>query len=98
MNLIWNKTRSFFKWLFGQLKDWHNAVIFAIVFIVMSSEVWVPYLLGFITGDAYWFGVGSVCWAFWLAPGTPFLTLCILITLGVRKLFDKLRRRKNDSN
>jgi hypothetical protein len=84
-----------FKWLWKQLKDWRNAVIFAIVAIILSCEVWIPYIIGAITGDAYWFGIGSVCWAFWLAPFTPFLPLCIVITLGIRKITDKLRRRKD---
>ena len=94
----WNKTKSFFKWLFNQLKDWHNLIIFAIVFLIVSCEVWVPYLIGIITGDAYWFGIGSICWAFWLAPGTPFLTICILLTLGTRKIIDKIRGKKNEGN
>lgn len=87
------------KWLWQQLKDWRNLVIFVIVFIVLSCEVWVPYLVYFITGSKWWLAIGSACWAFWLGPFTPFLPLCIVITLGIRKLIDKVHnwRHKNDS-
>jgi hypothetical protein len=96
MRKLWNKTKQLFKWLWQQLKDWRNLVIFCIVVVIVSCEVWVPYLLGIITGDAYWFGIGSICWAFWLAPFTPFLPLCIVITLGIRKIIDIVIRRKNN--
>lgn len=94
MRWLWNKIVSVWKWVWKQLKDWHNLVIFVIVFLVVSCEVWVPYLLGVITGDGYWFAIGSACWAFWLAPFTPFLPLCIAITLGIRKLWDKIKERR----
>lgn len=98
MRWLWNKIVSVWKWVWKQLKDWHNLVIFVIVFLVVSCEVWVPYLIGVITGDGYWFAIGSACWAFWLAPFTPFLPLCIAITLGIRKLWDKIKRRKHEDS
>ena len=95
---LWKKTRALFKWLFSQLKDKTNIVIFIIVFLVVSCEVWVPYLLAIITGDAFWWGIGSACWAFWLAPFTPFLPLCIALTVAIRKIVNKVRdrRQKNE--
>ena len=97
MKRILNKSKSLLKWLWTQLKDWRNLIIFSIVFLVISCEVWVPYLLGVITGDGYWFAIGSACWAFWLAPFTPFLPLCIVITLGIRKLLDKIKERHHEN-
>lgn len=87
------KIRNFFAKLFNSLKDKTNIIIFIIVFLVLSSEVWVMYLLYFITNNAWFLGIGSACWAFWLAPFTPFLPLCIAITFGVRKLYNKLTKR-----
>ena len=72
-------------------------MIFAIVSAVVSCEVWMPDLRGIITGNAYLFAVGSACFAFWLAPFTPFLPLCIGITLGIRKVIDKIRSKHRDS-
>lgn len=98
---------KFFKWLktklvkvlkstWKQLKDRTNIVIYIIVNIVISSEVWIPYLLAIITGNKWWWGIGSACWAFWLAPFTPFTVICVALTFGIRKLYDKLKaKRKN---
>ena len=88
------KIRNFFAKLFNSLKDKTNIIIFIIVFLVLSSEVWVMYLLYFITNNAWFLWIGSACWAFWLAPFTPFLPLCIAITFGVRKLYNKLTKTK----
>lgn len=87
------KIRNFFAKLFNSLKDKTNIIIFIIVFLVLSSEVWVMYLLYFITNNPWFLGIGSACWAFWLAPFTPFLPLCIAITFGVRKIYNKLTKR-----
>lgn len=81
------------KWLFLNIRDWRTALIFAIVMIVLSSEVWVPYLIWFITSSAWWLGIGSACWLFWLGPGTPFLIICIGLTILIKGLFNKIRRK-----
>lgn len=80
--------------LLDQLKDKTNIVIFCICYVVLSSEVWVPYLIYFITGSKWWLGIGSACWAFWLAPFTPFIPLCIACTFGARKIYDKVKIKK----
>lgn len=92
----WLKTKlvATFKWTWKQLKDKTNLVIYIIVNIVVSSEVWVPYLLALITGNKWWRGIGSACWAFWIGPFTPFTAICIGITVGVRKVYDKLKERR----
>ena len=104
-----NKFKRFFKWIwfwisypfiwiFYNIRDWHTAVIFLIVVLVVGSEVWVPYLLGVITWGTDFskimFSVGSACWLFWIGPFTPFLPLCIVITIGIKTLFNKIKSRK----
>ena len=91
---LWGKIKNLWLWIWKQLKNKTNVVIFILCFIVLSCEVWVPYLLFFITKNGWWLGIGSACWAFWLAPFTPFLPLCIGLTIFVRKLYDKIRNRK----
>lgn len=85
-------------WIKENIKDWRTAVIFAITLIVLSSEVWVFYLLGVIswgTEFANWcFGIASACWLFWLGPFTPFLPLCIVITAFIKGIVNKIRYRK----
>lgn len=102
---VWFYISFPFIWLFYNIRDWHTLVIFIIVMLVIGSEVWVPYLLAFITrgtGFSKWMmGVGSVCWIFWLGPFTPFLPLCIVITIGIKtginkwKLKDHTPKMKN---
>ena len=87
-----------FKWLWVNIRDYRTAIIFALVFIVLSSEVWVPYLIGVICWAnepvrISMFSVGSACWLFWLGPGTPFLVICIGLTIGVKALFNKIKFR-----
>lgn len=81
-------------WLWANIRDWRTAVIFVLTFITLSVEVWLPYLIYFITGSAWWLGIGSACWLFWLGPGTPFLPLCICITIGIKALFNKINNKK----
>lgn len=85
---------KFVRWLLSQLKDRTNIVIFLIVVFVLSCEIWVPYLLAILTQNAWWWAVGSACWAFWLAPFTPFWPLCILLTGAVRKGYDAVKNRR----
>lgn len=86
-----------FKWIFVNIRDWRTAVIFVIVFLAVSIEVWLPYLIGFITFgtdfSAWCFGIGSACWLFWLGPGTPFLVICIALTIGIKALLDKITQK-----
>nr|DAQ49159.1 MAG TPA: hypothetical protein [Caudoviricetes sp.] len=94
MKKLWAKFKALIKWVFKQLKDKTNILIFVIVFLVLSSEVWIPYLLAVITGNKWWWGIGSACWAFWLAPFTPFMSLCIAITFAVRKIVDRVKNKR----
>ena len=72
------------------IRDWRTAIIFVATVIVVSSEVWVMYLLYFITGNEWYLGIGSACWLFWLGPGTPFMVICIGITMAIKGLVNKV--------
>ena len=100
---IWYLIAFPFVWIFYNIRDWRTAIIFVIVFLVVSSEVWIPYLIGVI----FWaneplrismFSVGSACWLFWLGPFTPFLPLCMFLTIGIKALFDKITKRRKNKN
>ena len=93
---LWYLVAFPFVWLFYNIRDWRTAVIFVITFLVVSSEVWAMYLLYFITKNAWFLGIGSACWVFWLGPGTPFLPLCIGITIGIKSIFNKINKRNKD--
>jgi len=94
---IWFWLSFPFVWIFYNIRDWRTAVIFSIVSVIVSSEVWVPYLIGVIcwsneTLRHTMFGIGSACWLFWAGPGTPFMVICIGLTIGIKALFDKLHK------
>lgn len=103
-----NKTKRFWKllghylsypfvWIWYNIRDWRTLLIFFIVCAVISVEVWLPYLLGVIswrTDFSKWcFGIGSTLWLWWLLPGTPFLPLCIGITIGIKAIFNKIKNK-----
>lgn len=86
-------------WIFYNIRDWRTAIIFIIVCAVVSSEVWVPYLLAFIFWSNEGWRIGllsfaSACWIFWLGPGTPFLVICTSLTIGIKAIFNKVKERK----
>ena len=68
-----------------------DLVLFAIVFVVLGTPVWLGYLLFFIfkwnwamamaTGYLFFFNV---------IPCTPYIGICILVTLGLKKLYKLL--------
>lgn len=81
-----------FQWIYINIRDWHTFLIFAIVFLVVSSEVWVPYLLYIILKLPVLLAIGSACWLFWLGPGTPFLLICILLTMLIKAGLNKWKK------
>lgn len=88
-----------FVWIWVNIRDWRTAIIFVIVFLITSSEVWIPYLLGFVfyanePVRITMFSVASACWLFWLGPGTPFMVICIGLTIAVKGLLNKIKGRK----
>lgn len=97
---VWFLLAYPFVWIWVNIRDWRTALIFAITVAIVSCEVWVPYLIAFICwkNEAIRYsmlGVASACWLFWLGPGTPFLPLCIGITIGTKALINKITENKN---
>lgn len=94
---VWFLISHPWRWLWMQCHDWHFLVLFLVVMAVMSSEVWVFYIIGFVswgTEFSKWcLGIASACWAFWLGPFTPFIPLCIAITIGIQACVNKIKLR-----
>ena len=95
---VWYYMTFTFVWIFQNMKDWRTMVIFLIVMAVISCEVWIPYLMGLITWGTdfskWCFGIASTIWIWWLLPGTPFLPLCIFITIGIKALFNRIKAKR----
>lgn len=64
-------------------------VIFAIVVFFMYTPVWGGYLLHLIFKIKWGSVIATAYLAFWAGPFTPYFPLCIAITLGIKRLFDK---------
>lgn len=96
---VWYLIAFPFVWLFYNIRDWRTFVIFLLVVATVGIEVWLPLLLGFITWGSNFskimFGVASACELFWLAPGTPFMVLCIFLTIAIKGAFNKIKGRKH---
>lgn len=82
-------------WVFYNIRDWHTAIIFILVLITISSCVWLPLLLGIIFNSPLLLGIATTCELFWLSPFTPFLLLCIFITMAIKELLRKLHKPKD---
>ena len=95
---IWKWIKAPFIWIKDNIKDWRTGVIFAIVLIVVTSTVWIPLLIGIITQNSVFYGIASGVFIWWQLPGSPFFILCIGITMGIKAIFNKLRRKREDKN
>ncbi|MBQ8393953.1 MAG: hypothetical protein IJX49_00080 [Clostridia bacterium] len=90
---FWKKTKEFLLWLFRQLKDPTNIILFVIVLTVIYAPTWLCGLLGWIFQNGVLISIASGYAAFWLAPFTPFWGFAIALTLGLRKIIDKFFKK-----
>lgn len=92
-----NKMYRFFKklwlviifswiWLFKEFGNLKTIIVFLIIACVMSATVWIPLIIAFVFG--FQSNVGVYCMSltigsliFWNLPGTPFIIICLTITL-----------------
>nr|DAE44641.1 MAG TPA: hypothetical protein [Caudoviricetes sp.] len=74
------------KRLIKQLGNWKTLLIFFIVCAIMSSEVWVMYILGWVLHNQWFIHIGNICWLWWAGPFTPFIPICVAITLFIQKI------------
>lgn len=83
-----------FKWIWLNIRDPTTLLIFVSVVLLVSCEVWIPALLAVILKQDYLWGVAAACWGFWLLPGTPFLPLCIVLTMAIKSLINRVRHKR----
>jgi hypothetical protein len=81
---------EFFK---HQLKDRITRWTFIIVYLVLSSPIWVCYILSIVTKNGWFAGIATTYWLFWAGPFTPFIGICLAITTGIRLLIKKIFKR-----
>lgn len=88
------KVWYFLKNLVKKLANPLNIIIFIIVLVVMYSPTWVGYLIYFISKNPYHLIYANAYALFWAGPFTPFFPLCLAITFGIRKIWDRIFKNK----
>lgn len=96
MKKIKQKIINFFKWIWTEIKDWHNIIILLIVAPVFFALCVLPVTVGlfFVDYKIHIITACSIVTAFWVGPFTPFWPICIAITLTLRKIIDKFIKPK----
>ena len=86
-----------FKWLWMACHDWRLILIFVAWAAILGCEVWVPLLIAWLVPSmrASMLAVAGVCETFWLGPFTPFMPLCIALTMGTKAIMDKIGHGKS---
>ncbi len=91
---MWTKTKEFFKSLWLELKDWKTLILFILVFLTLSIPIWVGYGLYWIFKIKWCLAMATSYLLFWnIIPGTPFIGICIAITLGIKKLINRRKTK-----
>ena len=92
-NWVWRKAINFFKWVWRECRNWQTIVLLAVVCLIVGSPVWVCGLLGLLFDWAWAWAVCFALLAFWWLPGMPYFAVCVAITLGIKRIFQKYRRK-----
>ena len=93
-NWVWKKAINFFKWVWRECRNWQTIVLLAFVCVVVGAPVWVCGLLGFLFNWAWAWTVFFALLAFWWLPGMPYFAVCVSITLVIKRIFGKYKRKK----
>ena len=90
---IREKVRGFFLWIWGECRDWRTVLLLLAVAAFVYSPVWVGYLLHLLF-DWHWALVmATAVLVFWVGPFTPFIPICVALTLAIKK-WHELRKQK----
>ena len=88
------KIVEFFSWIWRECRDWRTFILLVIVCLVVGLPVWGGYLLWFLTGWTWAVACATALLAFWWLPGAPYFAVCVAITLAIKRLFQKRRKKK----
>ena len=91
------KIAAFFRWLWGECRDWRTVILLIGVMAVVYSPVWVGYLLKLIFGWNRAAIMATAVLVFWAGPFTLFFPLCVALTLAIKRLMERRRKEKPES-
>ncbi|HBF15792.1 MAG TPA: hypothetical protein DDW30_09000 [Clostridiales bacterium] len=90
---LWEKVKTFFRWIFDECRDWRTVVLLIAVIAVVYSPVWGGYLLKLIFGWNWAAVMATAVLVFWAGPFTPFFPICIALTLAIKKWWEKRKKK-----
>ena len=97
---VWFLLTFSFVWVFYNIRDWRTFIIYCLVNVLVSSEIWIPFF------------IATVCWyneplrnsmisagmagiLFWnVVPFTPYIAICIFLTIAIKSVFNKIRDKR----
>lgn len=89
LKYIWFAISYVWVWCWKELRDWRTFIILLLTMVVVGCEVWVPFILGLIFQNQALLAFAGTMELFWLLPFTPFIPICITITLFIKMLINK---------
>jgi len=95
--LLYEKIKKLFLWIWQECNDKHTFALLLLVCIIIGSPVWISYLLWFVFKLNWALWIGSAMLAFWWLPGAPYFALCIAVTLGIKRVFQKIKKNREMS-
>lgn len=90
---LWEKVKSFFRWILDECRDWRTVVLLIAVVAAVYSPVWVGYLLKLIFGWQWAAVMATAVLVFWAGPFTPFFPVCVALTLAIKKWWEKRKKK-----
>lgn len=98
---VWLAIKWPWKWLWMACHDWRLILVYVGWMAIIGCEVWVPLVIAWCCPGTdlskSMYAVAATCEAFWLGPFTPFMPLCIALTIGTKAIFDKIKTKKEKS-
>ena len=84
---------NFFKWVWRECRNWQTIALLLLVCIIVGAPVWICGLLGLLFNWTWAWAVFAALLAFWWLPGMPYFAVCVAITLGIKRFFQKYKRK-----
>lgn len=101
LNRLKRKLIRFIMWIIRECKNWQTILLLLVVATIIQIPTWGGFLLYFIFGFEWALAVGTIAAIFWAGPFSPFWIVCVTVTLAIKKLIEKIFRRRmhiNDAN
>ena len=101
LNRLKRKLIRFIMWIIRECKNWQTILILLVVATIIQIPTWGGFLLYFIFGFEWALAVGTIAAILWAGPFSPFWIVCVTVTLAIKKLIEKIFRRRmhiNDAN